>query len=466
MAVSVAGKNLKQLVEERASLIQKAQAHHSENESNWTPECDAKHKEMMDDASTLNAAINRHKQLQTLAATISDDHQPGHGRDGSLAGLADPADQPNFSRSGNSPAGSIEIRDGRTRTGQIRYRSVPTGRRGESSYNVNFAKALATGYAKAGLDVTQSVGGDGISHYATLQSDEATRGGYMVVPEQFAAELLKEVDDLVFIMSRARVHIVPTAESLGIRKRTAKLSTFGWSSELAVSDRDTSLKYGKKVLTPHHLTGSVKISRDLARRESMIVSEVRSELARDAGEVMEDAFLTGTGDRQPLGVFTAGSDGISTSRDQQTGSTTNFTADGLIQAKYKLKSQYRTGQRGQVSWMFHRDGIQKIALLKDSANQYLFRVGAGFAADNSAPEDMLLGYPVDESERAPNTFTTGQYVGILANWRYYEIAMALDMEIQVLVELNARTNEIEYIGRLKVDGMPTLEEAFVRLKTN
>jgi HK97 family phage major capsid protein len=90
----------------------------------------------------------------------------------------------------------------------------------------------------------------------------------------------------------------------------------------------------------------------------------------------------------------------------------------------------------------------------------------GVMQDTGAPEDTLLGFPVDESERAPGTFTTGQYVGLLANWRYYEIADALDMEIQVLYELNARTNQYEYIGRLKTDGMPTLEEAFVRLKTN
>jgi len=78
--------------------------------------------------------------------------------------------------------------------------------------------------------------------------------------------------------------------------------------------------------------------------------------------------------------------------------------------------------------------------------------------------DILLGFPIDESERVPNTFTNGNYVGLLANWNYYEIADALDMEVQVLVEKYADTNQIGYIGRLKTDGMPTLEEAFVRVK--
>jgi HK97 family phage major capsid protein len=76
----------------------------------------------------------------------------------------------------------------------------------------------------------------------------------------------------------------------------------------------------------------------------------------------------------------------------------------------------------------------------------------------------LLGFPVDESERVPNTFTNGLYSGMLCNWRYYEIADALEMDMQVLFELYAQTNQVGYIGRIKTDGMPTLEEAFVRLK--
>lgn len=458
MAVEIAGKTDKELHEGYTSLVQKAQAHHSEHESNWTEEANARHKEMMADALALKSALKRRQELSKLGGEGATLAPGGQNDDPGIRGPLDPNANPSR-RSAASDRVMIDVRAGRG------YEKIEAGRRGSEDYASGFKSYLASGRPQAGLD-ENIADGDGVSQYATLQSDDAQRGGYLVADQVFASELLKEVDDLLFIMQRAKVHTVPDASSLGIRKRTSRASTFGWSSELQVSDRDTALKYGKKILTPHHLTGSIKISRDLARRSSLIVPEVRGELARDGAEAMEDGFLLGNGDRKPLGVFVASNDGIPTSRDQQTGSTTNFTADGLIQAKYGLKAQYRRGDRGEVSWMFHRDGIEKIALLKDSNNQYLFRVGAGFAADNGMPEDMLLGYPVDESERCPNTFTTGQYVGILANWRYYEIALSLDMEIQVLVELNARSNEYEYIARLKVDGMPTLDEAFVRLITN
>lgn len=444
MAVEIAGKSPKQLLEERAGLIKKAQDYHEQHESAWTSENESTFDEMMSDVKELKAAAERKQKLEGLTS----------GSTPSQLGMTqDPSGRPDRADFGSAKRNKIQVRyDGG-------YRDIEAGARGSDEYQDAFRRFLRSGRPQAGL----IEGGSGPQ--MALQSDNAEQAGYLLASEQFAAEMLKEVDDLLHVRRRARIHTVREADSLGIRARTSKASTFAWSAELEVSTEDSSLKYGKRILRPQHLTGMIKVSRDLLRRSlGGVEAEVRFEMARDAGEVMEDAYLTGTGDRQPLGVFTASSDGISTSRDVVTGSNTNFTADGLLDAKYALKSQYRNGARGELSWMFHRDGINKIAKLKDNDGQYLLRVGLGFAADNGMPEDLLLGFPVDESERAPNTFTAGNYVGILANWRYYEIADALDMEMQSLFELYASTNQVGYIGRVKTDGMPTLEEAFVRLK--
>jgi len=47
---------------------------------------------------------------------------------------------------------------------------------------------------------------------------------------------------------------------------------------------------------------------------------------------------------------------------------------------------------------------------------------------------------------------------------YYVSADALDMIVQRLVELYAETNQTGFIGRAECDGMPTLAEAFARVK--
>ena len=55
-------------------------------------------------------------------------------------------------------------------------------------------------------------------------------------------------------------------------------------------------------------------------------------------------------------------------------------------------------------------------------------------------------------------------LALIGDLSYYWIADAMNLEIQVLVERYADTNQNGYIGRQEVDGMPVLEEAFVRLK--
>lgn len=436
MAGKFAGKTNKQLREERAALVAQARKLHEEHADDWTADRDAQYNAIMADVSEYAAVIRRGEQLVEAV---------GGGSSASSHDI-DPLDRPGATSQNDPPAAMVAYRVAGN-PGTPKYVMRPAGARGSADYQRAFQAYLRTG-----------------ERQAALQSDNAEQAGYLLTPEQFAAGILKEVDDLLFIRRFARVHTVPEAESLGIRKRTARLSSFAFTAELEVAAEDTSLKYGKKVLTPHHLTGMIKVSRDLMRRSSDIEGEVRGELARDAGEVMEDHYLTGTGDRQPLGLFTASSDGISTGRDVVTGANDNFTADQLLVAKYTLKGQYRRGLRGEVRWLFHRDAISKIARLKDSEGQYLLRVGMGVAQDGGAPEDTLLGFPVDESERTPNTFSAGNYVGLLANYRYYEIADALSFELQVLTELYAATNQVGMIARLKTDGMPTLEEAFVRLK--
>lgn len=439
----------KALREQRADLIQKAQALIAEREDEkglLTSEDQAAVDKMLDDAATLASQAKTRENLEADAGSLD---QPVNSRS---TAVLDPAAAPRDVVGGDgAKAEMISVRCGNDRTGKPMYTDVKIGKHGTKSYSQAFAKYLSTGKFRPN------------GEYAALQSDDAEQAGYLVASEQFASELLKTVDDAVLVRQFAKIHTLREGKTLGIRARTAKLASFGWSAELQVSTADSALKYGKRILEPHHLTGQILVSRDLLKNAVVSVeNEVRGELARDGGETMERAYLTGNGSQQPLGVFTASSDGISTGRDVTTGDATGFTADKIKVAYYTLKAPYRAGgTRAGARWMFHRDGISKVARLKDGNGQYLLVPGRGLTEESV---DTLLGLPVDESEFAPNTFTDGLYAGILAQWRYYEIADSLDLEIQVLFELDATTNQVRYIARLKTDGMPTLEEAFVRLK--
>lgn len=292
--------------------------------------------------------------------------------------------------------------------------------------------------------------------YRALQADLDVSGGVLRPPTQFVNELIKTVDNLVFMRQMATVMSVPNADSLGVPTLENDPADADWTSELATGSEDSTMSFGKRELKPHPLAKRIKISRKLIRAVPNSADLVKARLAYKFAITQEKGFLTGNGSGQPLGVFTASALGISTGRDVSTDNTTiAVTFDGLFNAKYSLKAAYWP----EAQWMAHRDFYKQVAKLKDGEGQYIWQQ----SVQVNQP-DMLLGAPTTMSEYAPNTFTTGQYVAMLGAWKNYWIADAQNMEFQLLQELYAESNQVGLIGRLESDGQPVLEEAFVRVK--
>ncbi len=291
-----------------------------------------------------------------------------------------------------------------------------------------------------------------------LQADADTMGGFLVAPEQFIARLIQKKDDMVFVRRMGTVIPVLNATSLGAPALDNDPGDPTWTAEIRTGSEDSTMDFDKRELKPHPLARRIKVSKKLIRVSTLSAeSVVRDRLGYKFAVVEENAFLNGNGANQPLGVFTASAHGINTDRDVSTGNAqTNVTADGLIEAKYHLKAQYRNAPT--VAWAFHRDGIKRIRKLKDGNGDYLWKMGI-----TSDRPDTILDIPFFESEYCPNTWTSTQRVGIIGDWSYYWIADALSMEIQVVTELYAETGQNGYIGRQECDGLPVLSEAFIRV---
>jgi len=294
------------------------------------------------------------------------------------------------------------------------------------------------------------------SEVRALQVDVDTQGGYLVAPMQMVDQLLKGLDDAVYMRQWATVFAVPNAQSLGVPTLENDPADADWTTELQTGSEDGTMNFGRRALHPHPLAKRIKISNTLIRKVPNSESLVRGRLVYKFGITEEKAYLTGSGAGQPLGIFTAHTDGIPTSRDVSTDNTTTaVTVDGLINAKYALKMQYWARAR----WMAHRDFYKMVIKLKDGDGQYLWRESV-----RDGEPDRLLGLPAAMSEYAPSTFATGQYVGAVGDFSTYWIADSLSMSMQRLVELYAETNQVGIIGRLESDGQPTLPEAFARVK--
>lgn len=294
-----------------------------------------------------------------------------------------------------------------------------------------------------------------------LQMDVQTAGGYLVAGELFSERVIESLMNLVFIRPLATIITCPTAQSLGAPALDNDPGDPTWGSELSTGENDTEMNFEKRQLYPHPLARRIKVSNTLIRRNSTVSELVKRRLAYKFAVVEEANFLGGDGSQgdgqnKPLGVFTVSDQGITTARDISDGNTTTaIKADNLINVKYALKAQYRRN----ASWIFHRDAVKMIRKLKDADGNYVWRLGI-----SSDRPDTILDLPFNESEYAPSTFSSGKYVGILGDFSFYWIADALDMQIQVLTELYAETNQTGFIGRKEADGMPVLEEAFVRVK--
>ena len=280
-------------------------------------------------------------------------------------------------------------------------------------------------------------------------------GGYLV-PEVLANKIITGINNMMFMKNICSVDKVVGATSLGIPYVSADASDAEWTAEIVAATADDTLALLKRSLTPHQLCKLIKVSQKLIqlspKAEQLVIDRISYKMAA----AQENGFLNGTGTTMPIGVFYASASGINTDRDVATdNAATAFSADGLINAMYSVAGQYRKAG----SWVMHRDAVKMASKLKDGEGRYLWSPSLA-----AGKPDTLLGSNLYESEYAPNTFTTGLYVGVFGDFKQYQIVESLEMSIQRLNELYAATNQVGFIPRVHVDGQPVLPAAFARVK--
>lgn len=316
----------------------------------------------------------------------------------------------------------------------------PTGNRHfkaeqEAAYTDAFRRYLAGGMADMSADDRQLI------EQKALSMGVDAAGGALVAPEVVMSELIEALEDSVLMRRLGRV-LPPLTSAASVRVGTASdLDDATWTSEILTGSADTATPFGARSLTPHPLAKRVKISNTLLRLSGIDVEAwVRGEGANRIAEAEENAFMTGSGAQQPLGVFTSALPTTVTAA-----SSTDIAYSDLVNVEFSLKSQYRPG----ASWIIHRTIIKELMLLVDGTGRPLLR-----DVPNAGTRFSLLGYDINESEYAPSSSATGLKVAALGNWkRAYWIVDSLNLTVQRLVELYAETNETGFIFRKETDGM-------------
>lgn len=332
--------------------------------------------------------------------------------------------------------------------------SLSFGRAG----TIEFAPDYMLASEKYGRVFTKMLRGEPGNYEALgLKVGDDTKGGYLA-PMTWVAQMIKFLDDEVFIRQLATVLPPTTAKSVGAVSYDTDPGDADWTAEAPASDiaEDDAMKFGGRELVPHGLSKLIKASLKLVRSSSInIDSFVAERLAYKFAVPEEKAFLEGTGVNQPLGVFVAHASGITTSQDVRSSSTTDFTADDLINCLFDLKDGYVN----KATWVASREFRRRVRKLKDGEGRYLLTENA-----NGGLITTLLDRPLRVSEFAPSTFTASKYVAVVGDFSNYWIQDALGMEIQTLLELFRLKQQIGWIGSKETDGMPVLAEAFRRLQ--
>lgn len=295
----------------------------------------------------------------------------------------------------------------------------------------------------------------------TLTTQSDLQAGYLNAPQEFVQQLIVATKNKVFIESEATSFTTSNANGLGFPTLDTDADDFSMITEIQTALAEAGLKFGKRELKPHPASKLVRISDKMLRADGMNVEAIAADrVAYKYALLKENKYLLGSGSQEPLGMFVASAQGINTDRDvvgtgmDAPNTTTAIGADGLIAAKYALKAQYQ----GKAKWLFHRDAVKQLAGLKTGDGYYLFDL-----SEKSDVPDMLLGRPLMMSEYVPNTFTTGKYVGMIADFSWYYVANSLSLRVKRLNELFAATREVGFLFDTEFDAMPVLSEAFARV---
>lgn len=290
---------------------------------------------------------------------------------------------------------------------------------------------------------------------AALVVDGDGASAAALAPQELVNQILTPVRSDLNLLSKVYTVHLSKAAGIGVPYEAADADDAEWTTEVPASITDeSSLSYGKRELGAHALVKLVTISDKALKTnafnlESIIGDKIRYKMQA----ALENAIINGSGDGQPLGLFTASASGLPADDDFTASSATTLSADDIIKVKRSLKSAYRS----KASWLFHSDTVTKLLLLKDKNDQYLWRSGL-----TASDPDILDGAPVIESDFVPSTMTSGLYVGMFADFSRYWMTMVDSIAITRLTEKYYPSVGFSVLAY--ADGQPVMAEAFTRIK--
>ncbi len=296
--------------------------------------------------------------------------------------------------------------------------------------------------------------GDGRLSKALAEGDSP--GGGFLVPEQFRAELLAlAIEDAIV---RPRATTIPmTSQSIkipAVHDTTHAVSIFGgvrayWESE-AASHTTSQPTFSQVRLEAIKLAGYTQASMELLEDSAISLEALLMKMFGTAlGYFEDDAFISGTGAGQPLGILNA--DALVTVAKETGQEATSLVKENLD----KMFARMLPRSTNRAIWLANSDVIPRLFSLAQNVGTG----GAPVMVMNiaNAPTFSIYGRPVIFSEKCKTLGTAGDIYFV--DFSYYLLGdrQALTMGRSEHVAFVSDQMTWKFVER--VDGRPWLKSA-------
>ena len=268
-----------------------------------------------------------------------------------------------------------------------------------------------------------------------------TEGGHLV-PEEFRAEVVRELFDIGVMRGLARM-VPMNTDTLDIPTLAARPAAY-WKSEHAVITT-TSAEFGQVTLNPYVLITRIPASREIVADSAINITSFFTQLfAEEIARAEDKAFFTGSGSGRPRGI------NQETLKTVAAGGVLNF--DDMISLFYKLQAPHRRSP--SAAFIASRRILEILRKVKNGNNDYIWQPSVQLGQP-----DRVLGVPVLEQ----NDLSEDQIY--FADWSYYYIGDRETLAVETTLEGGTawERHRVEIKAYERVDGKASILTPFAKI---
>jgi HK97 family phage major capsid protein len=221
-----------------------------------------------------------------------------------------------------------------------------------------------------------------------------------------------------------------------------------WTGERGKPGQADNPKFGTMRFPVYTAMLALNATNDLLEDTGFgLLGWIGSKFSETVDILRDEMALKGSGVGQPTGMLT-GAGQPDKIQLVKSGNANELTADALVAMSYAIPEQYMDNCR----WLMNRTNTeQRVALLKDKQDRYLFAGGRESDTLANSRPDTMLGFGLTRSALMPNVEANKIPVLFGDASGYYQVTR-VGFSIRILTELQAMDNETVVLGRVRFGG--------------